>query len=118
MKEQKNSRSAGTETTANAKPRKILHTHYNTHLTKFQVLVFILFIGIMCVTISLSHTTQTSELIATEHKVRQGECLWNIAEEYKPSCISMDKYMGWIYSHNDGGLIYPGDVVVVGVYES
>lgn len=57
------------------------------------------------------------ELEAIEHRVKAGDTLWEVAKQYKPDGMSMDTYMGWVYEHNDGGLIYPGDIVVMGVVE-
>ena len=54
------------------------------------------------------------ELEAIEYRVKAGDTLWEAAKQYKPDGMSMDYYMGWVYEHNDGGLIYPGDIVVMG----
>ena len=115
MKEQKNSRSAGTETTANAKPRKILHRHYNTNQRKKQVIfATVLFV----VFLTACSPCKSVDLVPIQHKVRQGETLWSISAEYKPDCMTMDEYMSFVYKNNKGGVIYPGDIVVVGVYEN
>ena len=55
------------------------------------------------------------QYIPAEHIVKSGECLWNIALKYKPNDVTMDEYMSWIYKHNDATVIYPGDVIIVGV---
>lgn len=55
------------------------------------------------------------ELQAIEHKVTYGDSLWSIAEDYKPDGMSMGDYMDWVYRHNESSMIYPGDVVVMGI---
>lgn len=60
-------------------------------------------------------SVKAPELIPIEHKVTYGDTLWGIAKEYKPDCMTMDEYMGWVYEHNEDSLIYPGDVVTVGL---
>lgn len=114
MKVQKNSRPAGTGTTADAKSTKTLHKHYNTKFRRMQA-VFLAFI-VTLVIIMLFGSKRS--LVPIKHVVREGECPWTIAMQYKPDGISMMAYMDWYYEHNDGGLIYPGDIVIVGVYEN
>lgn len=115
MREQKNSRPAGTGTAENAKPEKILRKHYTTNRAKKQVL----FAGVACVIVltisTLAFSCSKTELVPTEYKVTYGDTLWSIAEKYKPDGMTMDEYMSFVYKHNKGGLIYPGDIVIVGV---
>lgn len=118
MNEQKNSRPAGTGTTANAKSTKTLQNQYNTNIAKKQAF----FCGIICTLVIIMFFVWSKlserELVPIEHHVREGECLWTIAHEYKPEDMSMSKYMDWVYKHNDKGFIYPGDKIIMGVYEN
>lgn len=59
-------------------------------------------------------TVRYPEYEPIEYKVTYGDTLWSIAKEYKPDGVTMDSYMGWVYEHNKGGLIRPGDIVVMG----
>lgn len=77
--------------------------------------------GALCATVltvaALILSRGKTNLKEVPHKVTDGETLWTIAKEYKPDDISMGEYMDFVYCHNDGGIIYPGDVVTMGVYE-
>lgn len=118
MKEQKNSRPAGTGTTANAKSTKTLHKYYSTSKSRMQA-VFLAFIcTLVIIMFFLIAAVPKNDLVPVAHKVREGECLWNIAQLYKPDNVSMSQYMDWVYEHNDRGFIYPGDTVIMGVYEN
>ncbi len=118
MKEQKNSRPAGTGTTANAKSTKTLQKHYNTTNHRMQAVFFAFVITLVIIMFFVIADAFKPKLVPTEHRVRQGECLWTIAQQYKPDDIPMNTYMDWVYEHNDRGFIYPGDIVIVGVYEN
>lgn len=80
--------------------------------------------GVLCATVltailsvSLIPAHDKTNLKEMPHKVSSGETLWSIAKEYKPENISMGEYMDFVYGHNDGGIIYPGDIVIMGVFE-
>lgn len=115
LKEQKNSRPAGTGTTENAKPEKILRKHYTTNRAKKQALFACLVCGIILTVSVFAFSCDKTELVPAEYKVTYGDTLWSIAEKYKPDGVTMNEYMGFVYKHNKGGLIYPGDIVIVGV---
>ena len=38
--------------------------------------------------------------------------------QYKPNEMTMDEYMSFVYKNNESALIYPGDTVIMGVYEN
>ena len=86
---------------------------YNTGFKKKQVIAVIISVLILLLlTIKVMSDTK-AEFIPIEHKVSSGDTLWSIAKEYKPDDVTMDEYMAWVYDHNDGGMIYPGDVVMM-----
>jgi nucleoid-associated protein YgaU len=116
-KTKKESRSAGTETA------KIMdevfgtnpHNDYITAKNKKQVL-YIIFFAIITLIFTFwvfAGPNTTINLVPIEHKVTYGDTLWSIAKEYKPDNMTMDTYMAWVYEHNDGGMIYPGDTVIM-----
>ena len=88
---------------------------YNKVLSFVKGFLIISMILVMTATIITTHMSRNPELEVTHHRVSSGESLWSIAEEYKPDGMSMGDYMAWVYEHNDGGMIYPGDVVVMGI---
>lgn len=114
MCKQKNSRPAGTGTTVNAKPEKILHKHYTTNPAKKQAIFASIFVGV-ALFIVLMQTNKTPELTPIQHKVKSGETLWSISMQYKPCEMTMDEYMSFVYKNNESALIFPGDTVIVGV---
>lgn len=78
--------------------------------------LFMIFLAIMIIYAVTSVISERKpELQEEQYKVTYGDTLWTIAKVHKPDGMTMDEYMGWIYEHNDGGLIYPGDVVTIGV---
>ena len=113
--EKKNSRPAPTGTTAKNSDR--CHYKYSTtKSTKSQVVIVILTIVILALlTIKVMGEVfaPEEEFIPVEHKVTYGDTLWSIAKEYKPDNMTMDRYMAWVYEHNDGGKISPGDTVIM-----
>ena len=114
----KESRPAGTETAILVKevfgnPRKDYITKFSTIqvvIAFFSAIALVLLTAWAIIDIC---STNTAEFVPVEHKVKPGETLWNIAEEYKPDDISMDRYMAWVYEHNDYDVIYPGDTVIM-----
>lgn len=114
-KTKKESRSAGTESAIMM--REVFGTssrkNYSTHFCKKQVVLTILFFLVLALTILLVVDSDTQNFVPVEHKVTYGDTLWSIAKEYKPGNMTMDRYMAWVYEHNDGGVIYPGDVVIM-----
>ena len=118
LKEQKNSRPAGTGTAENAKPEKILRKHYTTNRAKNQALFAFLVCCIILMVSVLAFSCDKTGLVPARHKVTYGETLWSIAKQYKPDEMTMDEYMSFVYKHNKGGIIYPGDIVIVGVTEN
>lgn len=114
----KSSRPAGTETTAKkCENEKDSHTDYTTQFKKMQVVVAIfatILLTIITIIAAIDVFAQENvELRPIEHKVTYGETLWTIADKYKPDGVTKDRYMAWVYEHNDGGYIYPGDVVIM-----
>ena len=114
----KSSRPAGTETaTKMCENAKNSHTDYNTQFKKMQGLVAIfaiIILLILTIWVAIDVSAQNSaRLQPIEHKVTYGETLWSIAEKYRPEDMTKDRYMAWVYEHNDGGMIYPGDVVIM-----
>ena len=114
----KSSRPAGTESTAKkCENEKDSHTDYTTQFKKMQVVVAIfatlLLIIITTITAIDVFAQENVEFRPIEHRVTYGDTLWDIAKEYKPDSMTMDRYMAWVYEHNDGGYIYPGDVVIM-----
>ena len=93
------------------------HNDFSTKFSIMQVLIAILstlVLILFTVWVAVdAWRTSSAKYIPIEHKVRSGETLWNIAEEYKPDDVSMDRYMAWVYEHNDCGTIYPGDIVIM-----
>lgn len=77
----------------------------------FAIILVFCFVYVLTSAFAVRHP----ELEAIEYRVGAGDTLWEVAKQYKPDGMTMDEYMGWIYEHNDGGLIYPGDVVTIGV---
>ena len=77
----------------------------------FAIILVFCFVYVLTSAFAVRHP----ELEAIEYRVTYGDTLWTIAKVHKPDGMTMDEYMGWIYEHNDGGLIYPGDVVTIGV---
>lgn len=112
----KESRSAGTETALVKEvfnTSKTPHKNYNTKFPQKQVLLVIILVSLLLLfTIKVMSDTKV-QLTPVEHKVTHGDTLWSIAEEYKPDSMTMDEYMAWVYDHNDGGMIYPGDIVIM-----
>ena len=91
--------------------RKVYHK--NLGLVKPFLSVCLLFLIILvCIKLHCERYPMLSEV---EHKVTCGDTLWGIAKEYKPDGMSMSVYMDWVYRRNGDGVIYPGDVVVMGV---
>lgn len=114
-KTKKESRSAGTETAIMI--REVFGTsskkNYNTRFFKKQVVLTILFLFVLASTLFIVVDSDAENFVPVEHKVTYGDTLWSIAKEYKPDNMTMDRYMAWVYDHNDGGMIYPGDVVIM-----
>lgn len=114
-KTKKESRSAGTETAKimqevfGTSSRK----NYSTRFGKKQVVFTTFFVMVVLTAWVVSGFTKTKELVPVEHKVTYGDTLWNIAEQYKPDDMTMDRYMAWVYEHNECGMIYPGDTVIM-----
>lgn len=78
--------------------------------------LFIILVSIYLVLSFINvYKARNPKLEVIEHKVSYGETLWSIAKEYKPEGMSMGAYMDWVYSNNEAGVIYPGDVVFIGV---
>jgi nucleoid-associated protein YgaU len=89
---------------------------YITLFGKKQVVISIILVLILILlTIKVIGDvfTPSRTFIPVEHKVTYGDTLWGIAKEYKPDGMTMDRYMAWVYDHNDGGMIYPGDTVIM-----
>jgi LysM repeat protein len=114
-KTKKESRSAGTETAIMI--REVFGTsskkNYNTRFSKKQVVLAILFLFVLASTLLIVVDSDAENFVPVEHKVTHGDTLWSIAKEYKPDNMTMDTYMAWVYEHNDGGMIYPGDTVIM-----
>lgn len=109
-----NSRPAGTGTTAKkCEIDKASHKDYTTKIKEMQVVIAIFAIIVLFFISVLTYLDTRYEFVPVDHKVTYGETLWTIAKDYKPENMSMGEYMGWVYEHNDGGYIYPGDVVVM-----
>lgn len=51
----------------------------------------------------------------TTHKVRAGETLWGIADEYRPADVDRSEYINAVVELNDidGYMIYAGDNITV-----
>ena len=116
MNNNKKSRTAGTVTAERAAKKRHthkLHINYNTLFEILQVVGFIFFTVLLIVVIAKYATAPKPQYEAFEHRVSSGETLWSIAERYKPDGVTMQDYMGWVYAHNEGGFIYPGDVVIM-----
>lgn len=114
----KSSRPAGTETTAKkCENEKDSHKDYTTRVKEMQVVVAIFAIIILVIITIFTaidvFAQGNVELRPVEHKVTYGDTLWDIAKEYKPDNMTMDRYMAWVYEHNEGGYIYPGDTVIM-----
>ena len=86
--------------------------HRVLRLVKPLFAIILVFCFVYALTSTLA--VRYPELEAIEYRVKAGDTLWDIAKQHKPDGMSMDTYMGWVYEHNDGGLIYPGDIVVMG----
>jgi LysM repeat protein len=114
-KTKKESRSAGTETAILVKEVFVSkpHKEYTTSFIKKQVVLTILVFVVLALTVLAIADNETKEFVPVEHKVTYGDTLWSIASEYKPEDMTMDRYMAWVYDHNDGGMIYPGDTVIM-----
>ena len=118
----KSSRPADTESTAKkCENKKDSHANYTTQFKKMQVVVAIfatILLTIITIITAIDVFAQENiELRPIEHKVTYGDTLWTIAKQYKPDGMTMDRYMAWVYEHNDGGYIYPGDVVIMAEVE-
>lgn len=117
MNNNKKSRTAGTVTAERAAKKR--HTHklrvnYNTLFRILQVVFFTFFVILLTVVIAIYATAPKPQYKAFKYNVSSGDTLWSIAKRYKPENVTMQDYMGWVYEHNDGGIIYPGDVVIMG----
>ena len=112
----KESRPAGTESAMLDEVfhnKKTPHKNYITKFSQKQVIWAIILVSLLLMfTIRVMSDTKT-ELIPVEHTVTYGDTLWTIAKQYKPDSMTMDEYMAWVYDHNDGGMIYPGDTVIM-----
>ena len=86
-------------------------------MLKKEIAIYIIAAVLAVSGFTLAHCENKTELVPTAHTVKSGECLWTIAEQYRPEGITMDEYMSWVYEHNDSGVIYPGQNVVMGVVE-
>ena len=116
MNTNKKSRTAGTVTAERAAKKRHthkLHINYNTLFEILQVVGFIFFTVLLIVVIAKYASAPKPQYIPFEHRVSYGETLWTIAQQYKPDNVTMRDYMGWVYAHNHGGIIYPGDVVIM-----
>jgi nucleoid-associated protein YgaU len=114
-KTKKESRPAATESAKimNEVFRTSSKKNYITRFFKKQVVLTILFFIVLASTILFAFDSGTESFVPVEHKVTYGDTLWSIAKQYKPDNITMDKYMAWVYEHNDGGMIHPGDIVIM-----
>ena len=115
MNAKKESRPAATESAKimNEVFRTPSEKNYTTRFFKKQVVLTILFFIVLASTILFAFDSGTESFVPVEHKVTYGDTLWSIASEYKPEDMTMDTYMAWVYEHNDGGMIYPGDTVIM-----
>ena len=118
MNAKKESRPAATGTAIvrevfGTKPRKDYITKFSIMQVLVAIISAILLIWITVWGVIYFCETNNAEFVAVEHKVTYGDTLWSIAKEYKPDNMTMDRYMAWVYEHNDGGMIYPGDVVIM-----
>ena len=89
---------------------------YITLFGKKQVVISIILVLILILlTIKVIGDvfTPSRTFIPVKHKVTYGDTLWGIAKEYKPEDMTMDRYMAWVYDHNDCGMISPGDTVIM-----
>lgn len=121
------SRPAGTGTAAKSGNVKdtFYRVNYNTKRIILQVLIPAFCLGMVSAAAIYEFSSALADKLfaekyvyaEVEHVVKKGDTLWSIAERYKPEGVAMQEYMAWVYERNDGGTIYPGDVVVMGVAE-
>ena len=115
MREKESGRPSGTGTTAK-RSDFVSHKYSTTNKNKLQEAIIAFFaVVLICATawVLVDVFTNDVEYTPIQHKVTYGDTLWTIAEQYKPDGMTMDRYMAWVYEHNDGGMIYPGDVVIM-----
>ncbi len=108
----KGSRTAGTVSTANrSKTRPTMRKAIIQHI--FQNCKIFFIILVLALLIILYIQDAPYEYSAVEHRVNEGDTLWDIAKQYKPESVSMQEYMAWVYEHNEEGIIFPGDIVIM-----
>ena len=117
MDEQRNSRPAATVTAENAIRRNKIHIKLTTIMSILQVVIAICLIILTFVTVVGKATEPEPTFTAVEYQVKKGDTLWSIARQYKPEDMTMDAYMAWVYEHNESGIIFPGDVIVMAEVE-
>ena len=87
---------------------------FNTKLIKMQgVFNTILIVSLLVIVTMLYVESDQREYIPIEHTVSSGETLTTIAYKYKPDDVVLQDYMAWVYEHNESGIIYPGDKVIM-----
>ena len=120
MNTNKKSRTAGTVTAERAAKKRYahkLHINYSILFEILQVSGAVILTILFLIFVAIHATAPNPQYIPFEYRVSYGETLWGIAERYKPDNVTMQDYMGWVYAHNDGGFIYPGDVVIMAEVE-
>ena len=79
------------------------------------VLTFLLTFTMLCVKDAITPTMDAYTWTETTHKVRAGETLWSIADEYRPEDVDRREYIEAVADLNgiDAGMIYAGDNITV-----
>ena len=116
MNNNKKSRTAATVTAERAVRKRHKHKIHINYITLFKILqvaFFTVFAVLLTVVIAIYATAPEPQYKAFKYNVSSGDTLWSIAKRFKPENVTMQDYMGWVYEHNDGGIIYPGDVVIM-----
>lgn len=83
----------------------------------FAVLAVIIIL--LCGWVRSTERQEVTVVFTIEYHVIRGDTLWNIAKEYKPDEISFRAYIDNIYELNPGltPMIYPGDALVIPIWE-
>ena len=76
-------------------------------------LILIIILLIILVSLTIWAVMSQPEFVPIEHKVTAGETLTSIIYQYKPDVFSFQQYRDWVFEHNEGGIIYPGDTVIM-----